>query len=218
MAGKEINPYLGFSPEQLKSELWGIYQQLPPITVLPFTHDMSYDELRAAEKADDEYMNEVLPQRMRSEHRKALIKRMGWLIECSRPFTTRGFRIKIGQSFNTAYDLGINRENEIQDPESLYHSLGLNFPDNFSIYDPQIVPILEQRRYRKTLEGYMLWVKAKDPENYKRREESEADPDFLEFLQWEQTKKLFGLAEATRMEKELQKWRGEYIKRWGNEP
>ncbi|MDD5415530.1 MAG: hypothetical protein PHE48_00820 [Candidatus Daviesbacteria bacterium] len=198
------------TPQELKTKVIQIFNQLP--FAFPNPHpEFTQEELST--KATE--METTYRRRYDSQYTRKLVGIMGRLIVHSRPYTTRGFRRYLALEFDSKCEFGIDKENPSTD--NVYLLLGLDFPDNYSIFDSKIVPILERRGY-KALSMSQLAM---------RQEAIEASDKFLNlahsrpgfhdhFMYLSAMNK--ERAEDPYHKNLLANWRTEYIARWGDEP
>ncbi len=178
---EQRNPYLGLPPESLKIHIVSLFDQLP------FWEN------------DEEKRETARERRSKSRFGRIFTVKAGQLLECARPFTTRGFRVYLGQELEGSFIEGINKQNLSGEP--LFHLLGLDFPQGNSIYDPRLVPILESRGYTSLLDESVSFERISS--QYRGGG-------------WDEGEDL--KREPYHTEKSLQKWRREYIAKFGDEP
>lgn len=198
---EQENPYRDLPPDQLRSESAYLWEQLP-FSIL-------------TSEVDDQEFDMILTHRMRSQHGRLLMRKLGLLLETSRDYTTRGLRTEIAEIFGFELELGINKT-EPQE-RSFYYLMGLDILERNSIFDPQVVPILERRGYRRALQRHFSEISTLDPDRIKKRYGVWVDQSFLEFAENRALWKSLGLAKEDPHERRLKRWRLDFFNRWGDE-
>ena len=143
------------TPAQLKSELLRIYDLIPPPYGFMNTAGMSEEELESYEKIVEKNLP-TLGIRHRSESKKGLRKKLGQLLLYTRPHTTRHYRQHVQEGFELDYDLGVDRQNPDKELNA-YYTLGLDFPDKNSMFDPELMPILEVRAFKQAFRSFLTF-------------------------------------------------------------
>ena len=171
---QQENPYLNLPPDQLRYEVAHLWEQLPfPVLT---------------SEVDDQEFNMILTHRMRSQHGRLLMRKLGLLLETSRDYTTRGLRTEIAEIFGFELEFGINKTEPTEG--SFYDLVGLDLLEKNSIFDPD--------RIKKR---YGVWV----------------DQSFLEFAENRALWKSLGLAKEDLHERRLKRWRLDFFDRWRDE-
>lgn len=184
MAGER--DYSQWTPLEFNRELICLCESIPQTVDIPedwFNNDPGIEEvgMLVLSKA---------PTRNRSEHREALERILGNLLN-SAPITPH-FRRHILDAFRLQYIVGLRGDFKSNADSSLIPILDLDFPNSGGIFDPQRACEIERKAYHDEL------ALVDEGANYSHNSED--------------TEEIAGAYEFQ------ENWRQEFIKKYGDEP
>jgi hypothetical protein len=211
MARSELS--IDSTPVEIKEYIVALYEQLP---YMDFETTPSQED--PLQRADDD-IDPFIVRRGSSQVAKELKQMMAHVFEVIDPLTHPSpyYRRCVEEILNMVTQIGVDKNNPTRTP--LYELLGLDIADGFSMADISLMPLLESRGYRQALKNSLLAAQSVTSQQAIDRvldrhpRDSQVAQGYMHIFVRRRAR-----GKRWTSERELGKWRLDYIERYKDEP